>query len=516
MIKALLVRPGVIFGLIFAWKVGLLLLTVQPVPSNDAFFYDGPVVNFLLGGKYCNPSLSFALPISGNEVFCAYPPLYQLLLVGWMKILGTSVIAAMILHLVLFGVYMLLLLALCRRLRFPTVASSLGAAFLLVITFHDRPDSLAHVFGIAALYAWVRWQSAALDASGARRLTGWAWAMAAFAVLGLCTGLQIGAVYFLLIWTAVLGGVLFARTRLPAAPMLASIVVPLLLILLVVFGYPHLWAGFLEHARQTPSLTGWRWPLFHEVLKMVRTVPGVLLVAILMPWLKANRASDPVERLVWLATLASTIAALAITGAAMFLLTPNSVLFAAYLQPVVVGGYLTLALKRLAPSQFRLQTYLFIAAACLGAVRAVGMSTWGVACARDVSQLKALARVRQEFETGQAGEMVVSSAAYLYEAARHRQVRPVHCDWLAAARRGEANTDKSALIELKPPKLVLTQFDFYRRYQPVLVELQSRPDLVQMDIINTATVAPPDSQKRWQKVVQHISWAPVIVHLSWK
>src|SRR5258706_15102524 len=106
--KRLFARGGAVFALVFAWKAALLVFTAQPVPSNDAFFYDGPVVNFLLHGKYANPSLALALPISGLEVFCAYPPLYQVVLLAWMSLFGTSVMAAMVLHLVLFGVYLMI------------------------------------------------------------------------------------------------------------------------------------------------------------------------------------------------------------------------------------------------------------------------------------------------------------------------------------------------------------------------------------------------------------------------
>src|SRR5260370_8208976 len=80
--KRFFARGGAVFALVFAWKVALLVFTAQPVPSNDSFFYDGPVVNYLLHGIYANPSLALALPISATEVFCAYPPFYQVPLLG--------------------------------------------------------------------------------------------------------------------------------------------------------------------------------------------------------------------------------------------------------------------------------------------------------------------------------------------------------------------------------------------------------------------------------------------------
>ena len=148
--------PGITFALVLVWKVALLLFTAQPVPANDSFFYDGPVVNYLLHGKYCNPSLALVLPISGNEVFCAYPPLYQVALLGWMSLFGTSALSAMWLHLLLFAGYALVLLKILQRLKTPSVGVNLAGLFLFSITFHDRPDSLAHLFGVLVIYAVVR------------------------------------------------------------------------------------------------------------------------------------------------------------------------------------------------------------------------------------------------------------------------------------------------------------------------------------------------------------------------
>src|SRR6185312_11397441 len=145
-----------VFGLVFCWKIALLVFTAQPIPSNDAFFYDGAVVNYLQNGGYYNPSLVLALPTSGSQVFCAYPPLYMVVLLGWMAMFGTSVISAMVLHLVLFGIYALILLAIFRRLQTPIWCVVIAGVYLLLITFHDRPDSLAYVFGMGAIYAWIR------------------------------------------------------------------------------------------------------------------------------------------------------------------------------------------------------------------------------------------------------------------------------------------------------------------------------------------------------------------------
>src|SRR5262245_24584249 len=114
--KTVLERPELIFALVLVWKLALLLISTQPVPSNDAFFYDGPVVNFLFDGKYANPSLVEALPISGGEVFCAYPPLYQLALRGWLSIFGISALACIFFHLFLFAIYLWILSKTFRQL----------------------------------------------------------------------------------------------------------------------------------------------------------------------------------------------------------------------------------------------------------------------------------------------------------------------------------------------------------------------------------------------------------------
>ena len=83
----LLDQPRLVFTLVFIWKVALLVFTSQPVPANDAYFYDGPVVHLLNQGGYFNPSITLARPISGSEIFSAYPPLYQLVLLAWMSVL---------------------------------------------------------------------------------------------------------------------------------------------------------------------------------------------------------------------------------------------------------------------------------------------------------------------------------------------------------------------------------------------------------------------------------------------
>jgi hypothetical protein len=101
---------------------------------------------------------------------------------------------------------------------------------------------------------------------------------------------------------------------------------------------------------------------------------------------------------------------------------------------------------------------------------------------------------------------------------RHPQIRTLHEDWLHRAddHRAGLNGDTRALLTIKPRELILTQYDFYRRFEKPVAELQAQPEIVAVKIVNTAKIPSPDSIHSMQRVVQHISWAPVIVELDWK
>jgi hypothetical protein len=71
-------------------------------------------------------------------------------------------------------------------------------------------------------------------------------------------------------------------------------------------------------------------------------------------------------------------------------------------------------------------------------------------------------------------------------------------------------------MRLKPGKLVLTQFDYFRRYEPLLAALENHRAAVKFSGTNMARVSAPDSIPPLRRVLQHISWAPVIVTFEWQ
>ena len=503
--------PGITFVIFFFWKVALLWFTTQPVPSNDAFFYDGPVVNYLLHGQYCNPSLALVLPISGNEVFSAYPPLYQAVLLGWMKCFGTTALAAMRLHVMLLGIFALTVWKIFQQLQVPPAAANLAGLFLFGITFHDRPDTLAHLLGGLTVLSLVR---------------GMIWPCSVFLLLTFCASLQIGGVYFLWAATLVLAGVWPGKSKFPWAPAGLFFAALIGLVALVKFGYPRLWEGFREHVRITPSFTGLRVPYPDDALKVLRTAPGILLVFFGLIYTGIARRtrrsrslpgegfegqSGPSPLLV---ACCGAVAALAVVFGCLVILTPNAVHIAGYLQPIIVGCFLGGVMDELRQTSFKkFMPPLLVAAAVVVAVRAIGMTTWGWLCARDVSYSQAVRRLNRELDVIPTGGTVFVSSAYLYDAARRTNITWLHSDWPNHA--ASYDHGLSAFQELQPAKLILTQFDYYRRFEPAVARFQQEHKEVEVRITNLARVQPPDARPATRKMVQHISWAPVVVEFSW-
>lgn len=554
-------RISMVFAGVLLWKLGLLLTGSLPPPANDSFFYDGAVVNYLRNGLYANPSIALALPISGTQVFSAYPPLYQGTLLPWMWLFGTSELSAMFFHLLLFSIYAWIAFAILTRLarwtaareELPSASAAdvspagakaahsrrlapfqFAALFLLAITFHDRPDSLAHVFGLAAVHSFVRF----LEPGNGRA---WSWLMVAFVVLALGTGLQIGALYWAVLWVGTIVAHLAGRARFPLLPMAATLGVPALLCTWIVTQHPLLWQGFLEHARLTPAITGLRMPRFDELLKIGRAAPGIFAIAalgLLVIWRKmrepkdgpflASKASESPQHadpappgvkavladplLVFL--VATALPALGLLAAAMFFVTPNAGSFTMYVQPVIVGAFLFWLGTHFGSVWRGRVTVALAILAGFAAIRALGLSTWGLACAVDCSRGQALVLVRDAAADMPDEGTIVLSSAYLYEASRWPG-KAVHCDWLQRPGPDQLASDLEGLMSVKPRQLLLTQFDYYRRYEPLLAALRKNGAPVTCTVTNCAKLPAPDSIPPLRRVLQHISWAPVKITLEW-
>jgi hypothetical protein len=306
-----------------------------------------------------------------------------------------------------------------------------------------------------------------------------------------------------------------------AFPWKAAVVLGISLVGLVAWvkwGFPHLWAGFQEHVRITPSLTEWRWPSLLELLKTARTAPGIFGVAVLLVWaLMRKRAGrlDIARSPLACLTISGTLAALAIIGASLVKISPNTVHITNYLQPVVVGAFLGAGVfVRGQEKSWRPAVGLFVLLSLVTGVRAIGMTTWGVACARDVGQREALVRIRAGVDTLPPSSTVIASAAYLYDLASRTNLNLIHTDWPAVP--GDAGWETHAYASHRPAKIMLTQFDFHRRFGVTVEQLKAHPDLISLQMTNLAGVRPPDADPRLQRVVQHVSWAPVIVDLKWR
>jgi len=261
-----------------------------------------------------------------------------------------------------------------------------------------------------------------------------------------------------------------------------------------------------------------RTPAVTDLLKIGRNVPGVLIIAGLVLLILVRRRSwveldSWSEREVLLCS--GLLAGVLLIAGCVSVVTPNWLTAAIYFQPLLVGLFLA-SLATFEPVRLRVvgTALCVVLPACLAAIRAIGMSTWGVACAADVSYGAAMQRVRAELHAAPPESKILLSSAYLYEAARYTNGYWIHEDYPTPPKSGETFAD--SLRRLRANKLVLTQFDYYRRYAEVLQELREGGPPVEIAITNTAHLRSPDSYPRLRQVVQHISWAPVIVSLSWR
>ncbi len=505
-------NPFFIFGLVLVWRILLLGFTAQPIPANDAFGYDGAVVNFLHGGHYCNPSFAVVFPIAGKEIYSAYPPLYQGVLLVWMAIFGTSVISAMALHLSLFAVSGFLALGIVKKFFPAATGYALAALLFFGFTFGDRPEDLAYIFGLGVLWLVAR----QISEDGFR--AGTAAGLLLVLLLGLYTSVIVGAYFFGAGFLACAAAGGWRRNRYWFTPFVAAAALFAVTMIVIAKIEPRWWAGFMESAHQQSVMTaGFHAPRGMDVIKLIRTVPVFLVGLAALPLVISRRREIFKENFSWLALVAGIFAmGWVLLVADMTLLVANYVNYVMFTQIILAAGLLALAQKHFPEREPRLRVAL-LGCVLLVSVRAVGMTTWGAACAWENSYQSTQAVLRAELDPfAESARPVLVSSAFLYCAADLGVKNPVHSDWYFDHAHWTNNAEIEGLARLQPPKLVLTQFDYYRSFVTPLEKLRQRPELVEIRVRDLAGVRVPDAIPSLRRVVQHISWAPVIVDLNWK
>lgn len=504
-------NPVFILGLVVLWRVALWAFTAQPIPANDSCFFDGGVVNWLLHGRYVNPSIWVNFPISSQQVYSTYPPLYQATLLLWMLVFGPSVLSAMALHVTLFAIASYLTWCLIRDFFPPHPHLSLAILLLFAITFNDRPESLAHVFGMLALLI-----TGKMMAHGAqpRLLAGLTLALLA----GLYTSVISAAMYFGASLLAVATFWLWQRKWIQVLPFFATAFLFTLITLAIAKIQPLWWAGFQENARQTPVVAiGFRLPTTFDLLKLIRTAPVFLLGAALLPWLFWHRQKIANVARPWLALTAGIfLMGGGLLVANMTILSSVYVVYVLFLQVPLAAGLL--AITSLAwPARPRLIPIALLACVALVSIRAVGLTTWGSVCAVKNSYASSRALLERELAPlTQTNAPVVLSTAYIYEALRAGVKNPIQYDWYYDKLDWSKDAEIRGLVALRPRQIILVQFDYYRAFAPMLERLKARPELASLRVRDTSKLTVPDSIPKLERVLQHISWAPVIVDLEWK
>jgi len=510
-----------IYGVVLLWRFLLLLTTAQPIPANDAFPIDGAVVHWLLHGHYINPCLSQAVPISSHIVFSIYPPGYQIPLLLWMSVFGTSALSSMWMHFIMFAVAGFLVARILQSIFPAGPQYALAGLLFFGITWGDRTEDFAHIFGLAALLLVVLKMNKKID--------GYAVEIGLILLLfiTLYTTPIPGALYFGTCFLVQLAAWGIARRRISLVAYAMVVLLFVAVTLFIVKMYPILWQGFMENAAlQKPENTTWihkiHLPTVKALVKLLRKAPVFLVVIACLPFMLKKRAwkfEVPENEVAWLSlTIGILCMGTILIVTILVLLSPNYMGYLQYLQIILGAGLLAYGARFFSGVQ-RILNGGIVGCAFLLSVRAVGMTTWGVACAHDVSYLKSREILRAELQPYVTSDRPVAiSSAFLYAAAEFGVKNPIDSDWVWDWHiDGSTEAGLRGMVKMHPAKLVLTQFDYYRgMLTPIIEELQKHPELVTVHVRDSATFKTPDSISSFQKVVQHISWAPVIVELEWK
>jgi hypothetical protein len=337
-------------------------------------------------------------------------------------------------------------------------------------------------------------------------------------LLGLFTSVIVGAYFFGVGLLACLAACVWRRQLLWFVPFLAAAAVFALAALCVIHCEPRWWAGFMESARQQSVMNaGLHWPQADGVLKLVRTAPVFLLGLAGLPWVWARRKEIFAGESAWL-PLAAGILGMGwlLLAAAITVLSPNYVTYAIYPQLILAAGLLAVA-QRHFPARERLWRGMLLGCVLLVSIRAAAMSTWGAACAAKNSYSATQTALRAELAPFTASDRpILISSAYLYQAVGMGVKQPIHCDWYFDHTQWTNGVQAAGLMRVRPARLVVTQFDYYRAFATPLAELRARPGVVDIRVRNLAAVPVPEAWPSLQRVAQHLSWAPVIVDLDWQ
>ena len=99
---------------------------------------------------------------------------------------------------------------------------------------------------------------------------------AILAFLALATSLHIGAMYSAMLWGY--SAMRFKSDGWPWGPACLMVLLPIGFATGIIVFSPTAWRGFQENLLATASFTAFRFPSGYDVLKVIRNVPGLLIV----------------------------------------------------------------------------------------------------------------------------------------------------------------------------------------------------------------------------------------------
>ncbi len=347
------------------------------------------------------------------------------------------------------------------------------------------------MLGLAGLIVWTR----PAEDHVAR------WGGATLIAATLLTSIHIGAMYAAMTWG-------WAALRAPALrwpwPALLTMgALPAATVAAIVWIWPAALTGFMENVRVTPSFTGLRLPDPTDLLRVARNTTGWSLVAMELFWRLARRqpiwgGRERLGRLFAVVFVANGVAVLA----TLTIVSSHNVWVPAYAQVLTVGLWLAGR-----GDASRLWRAGWILALAVGGLRAVGLTTWGVAGAIDLGPAEATARVRAAVHAMPPASAVMVSSCFLYALTDERERALHHTDWVGPL----TSRPDGRTLDL----LILSQMEYHRTILPRLEALTAAGKLRVVAIDNHRTLPVPEDFPVLRRLFSHLSWAPVIVHVEW-